>query len=378
MLMIGPAHRWHRVEPGYGTFEKQRRPDDVARIEALAAKLEPGIAKALLSALQAQKDAVDLGALEAAIAAGKIDDALGLLGIQQIADAMQDVSSSLQGAVYAGGGLAAAQISARIGGATFAFNQLNPRLITWLQTYSLDLIRQIDTTTKEAIRATLVNGMTAGKNPRDVARQTRQVIGLTDRQAKAVQNFRRELETFHLRTTGGGYNLGASIDRVNGAQVFRPGEDGLPKDGITERRLRDFRFDGQLKRAVTTGKPLKPEQVDKMVDAYARKYLKHRSEVIARTEAIRTTNFGVQDAWRQAIDKGRVDEKLVRRTWIVSRDERTCETCGPIPGLNRRGVQFGQPFQTPEGPQFLPPMHPNCRCTVWIRQFEPSQLKDKP
>jgi hypothetical protein len=55
-------------------------------------------------------------------------------------------------------------------------------------------------------------------------------------------------------TTGapaGGYNLGAKIDRVNGAQVFKPGVDGTPKDGITERRLRDFRYDKQLLRSVT-------------------------------------------------------------------------------------------------------------------------------
>lgn len=375
-MVTGTVRRWHPLAPGASVL-KARRPVDVAEIESLSAKLEPTVAKAILAALQAQKDAVDLDALAVAIAAGKIDDALGLLGIQNIAEAMQGVSTALQDATYAGGALAASQLVERLGGVTFAFDQLNPRLITWLQTYSLGLIRQIDATTKEAIRATLVNGMASGKNPRDVARQTRQVIGLTDRQAKAVQNFRRELETFHLRTTGGGYNLGSSIDRVNGAQVFRPDEDGIPKDGITERRLRDFRYDGTLRRAMSTGKPLTPEQIDRMVDAYARKYLKHRSEVIARTEAIRTTNYGVQDAWRQAIDKGKVDEKLVRRTWIVALDERTCAVCGPIPGLNKQGVKFGQPFQTPDGPQFLPPMHPNCRCTVWIRRFEPSQLKDK-
>lgn len=367
--------RWTPSVGDSRPFAKAKRPADVEEIEALAAKLEPGIAKAIVAALQAQKDAVDLKALAAAIAAGKIDEALSLLGLANIPEALAGVTTSLQNATFTAGGLAASQIAERLSGVTFAFDQLNPRLITWLQTYSLGLIRQIDTTTKEAIRSALTNGMNAGLNPRDAARQVRAVVGLTDKQAKAVQNFRRELERFHLKSTAGGYKLGAKIDRVNGAQVFRPDEDGLPKDGITERRLRDFRYDAQLKRSMTTGKPLTPEQIDKMVDAYSRKYLKFRSETIARTEAIRTTNFGVQDAWRQAIEKGKVPESLVRRTWIVARDERTCEICSPIPGLNKKGVMFGQPFQTPDGPQFLPPMHPNCRCTIWIRRFEASQLK---
>lgn len=373
---LTPTATWRYAFDGASLFAKGKLPADVAEIEALAAKLEPAIAKTILAALQTQKAAVNLDTLAAAITEGKIDEALKLLGIQNIAEAMTAVTTSLQNATFAAGGVAASQIAGRLQGITFAFDQLNPRLITWLQTYSLDLIRQIDTTTKEGIRTALTNGMAAGQNPRDTARQVRAVVGLTDKQAQAVNNFRKELESFHLRRTGGGYGIGNKIDRVNGSQVFRPDDEGLPKDGITERRLRDYRYDGQLQRAMNNGKPLTPEQIDKMVDAYSRKYLKFRSQTIARTEAMRTTNFGVQDAWRQAIEKGKVPEALVRRTWIVASDERLCEVCGPIPRMNKKGVKFGQPFLTPDGPQFLPPMHPNCRCTVFIRRFEASQLKD--
>ena len=220
--------------------------------------------------------------------------------------------------------------------------------------------------------------MKAGENPRAVARDIKGVVGLTDRQAKAVMNFREELETFHERRTGGGYNLGAKIDRVNGFQVLRPDEDGSPMDGITERRLRDFRFDGQLRSAMESGKPLTEAQIDKMVEAYERKFLAYRARTIARTEALRTTNMGVQDAWRQAIEEQKVQEPQVRRQWIVARDERLCEVCSPIPSMNpKRGVKFGQPFATPKGPWTLPPIHPNCRCTVFVRQWEPEQLQDE-
>ncbi len=350
---------------------------DVPDIEALAAKLEPGLAKAILAALNAQGAAVSMDALVAALETGDVAKVVALLDTPAVTAAFQAMTPALQASVYAGGALGAGTIATQLGGTAFVFNQLNPRLITWLQTYSLGLIREINDQTKEGIREYLIAGMTAGTNPKETARQIKTVVGLTDRQARAVYNFRKELETFHLRGGAAGYNLGAKIDQVNGTQVLRPDEDGLPKDGITERRLRDFRYDGQLKRAMETGKPLTKAQVDKMVAAYQRKYLGYRSRTIARTEAIRTTNMGVQDAWRQAIESGKVPEALVRKRWFVTKDERLCKVCGPIPTMNpARGLSIGQPFATPKGPVTIPPAHPNCRCSVVFRVWEPEQLKD--
>lgn len=347
----------------------------VDEIERLASRLEPQLARTILDGLMQMREDVDLDAIVEALQSGDISRVIASLGINPEA-AFLDLTPTLQSGVYAAGAYAASAI--RLTGAQFAFDQLNPRLISWLQTYSLGLIREITDKTKEAVRGVLVEGMRAGENPREVARDIKGIVGLTERQAKAVQNYRSELETFHERRTGGGYNLGAKIDRVNGYQVLRPDDDGSPMDGITERRLRDFRYDGQLSRAMETGTPLTQAQIDKMVDAYERKYLAYRARTIARTEALRTTNVGIQDAWRQAIEKGSVPEAQTRRLWIVARDERLCEVCAPIPKMNaRRGVEFGKPFQTPKGPWNIPPIHPNCRCTVSIRMWEPEQLEDE-
>lgn len=352
------------------------RGDDLTAVEALAQKLEPGLAKAILDALTAQGDAVPVDALIAALESGDVGKVVALLDTPEVTAAFAKLTPTLQGAVYAGGTLGAGTIAAQMRGVSFVFDQLNPRLLTWLQTYNLGLIREISAQTKEGIREYLLAGMTAGRNPKDVAREVKTVIGLTDRQARAVYNFRRELETFHLKQSAGGWNLGGKVDRVNNTQVLIPNEDGQPSDGINQRRLRDFRFDGQLQRAMQTGKPLSQEQIDKMVAAYQRKYLAYRSRTIARTEAIRTTNMGVQDAWRQAIEAGKVPEELVRKRWFVTRDERLCKVCGPIPKMNPdRGVTMGAPFNTPKGPMTLPPAHPNCRCSVVFRVWEPEQLK---
>ena len=353
---------------------RKGRAEDLSEIERLALKAEPKIQAAVLAALNAQKGAVDMKALIAALKTGQTSEVMAVLDAAFGTQFMAGVEEALLQAVAAGGAAGAAQV-VRMTKVEFRFGVLNPRLVSWLQSYSLSLIKQVNDATKEGIRTALVGGMEAGKNPVDTARQVRQVVGLTAKQSQAVQNYRKQLETFHLRRSADGFGLGGKIDRVNGRQVFRPDEDGSPKDGIDERRLRDFRFDGHLKRALEQRKPIPPAKIDEMVEAYSRKYLKFRSEVIARTESMRATNVGVQDAWRQAIDAGKVTESQVRRQWVVSKDERTCSVCAPIPGMNpKRGVKFGQPFATPNGPVMLPPLHPQCRCTVYVRQWEPAQL----
>lgn len=348
---------------------------DVGRIQALASKLETNLARAILAAFESQRASLSTKDLIAALESGDVGKVLRMLDLPSALAGFDTVPPAVQNGAYAAGAAAAASISLRLTGASFVFNQLNPRLLTWLQTYNLGLIRQINETTKEGVRQYLIAGMAEGRNPKDVARQVKGIVGLTDRQAQAVKNFRKNLETFHLRRNANAWGLGREIDRVNGTQVLRPDKDGSPMDGIDQRRLRDFRFDGQLKRAMEQGKPLTQAQIDKMVAAYERKYLAYRARTIARTEAMRTTNMGVQDAWQQAIDKGTVSETLVRKRWSVARDERLCEICGPIPGMNpKRGVKHAEAFKTPDGPQMLPPMHPNCRCTVTYRMYEPQQL----
>jgi hypothetical protein len=363
------------VAPSQVVYKERTPPASI--YEAVAAKFEPTLARAILSALEAQADAIDLDALAAAIDSGDLNRVVAILDLGPALAALERASPILQQGAYAGGIAAAANISVRLRGASFVFGTLNPRLLSWLQTYNLGLIRQINDATKEGVRQYLLTGMEAGANPISVARQIKSIVGLTDRQAQAVKNYRKQLEDFHNRRSAAGFNLGGKIDRVNGRQVFRPGPDGKPKDGVNERRLRDFRFDGALSRSMKTGKPLTPDQIDKMVAGYARKYRQFRAQTIARTEAIRTTNIGVQEAWHQAMEKGLVSEDLTRKQWIVARDERLCEVCGPIPKMNPKlGVKHGQPFRTPDGLVNLPPMHPNCRCTVFYRLYEPSQIAD--
>lgn len=258
----------------------------------------------------------------------------------------------------------------------FQFDSLNPKVTDFLQRYQMDLIVEIDDKTRSAIKAVVTKGMMAGQNPRETARDVRQIVGLTERQAAAVGAYRKQLETFHERKSANRMNLGGKISRApGGAQTFAVDASGKPVDGILDRRLRDFRYDSQLQRAMTTGKALTPAQIDKMVEGYARKYRRYRSEMIARTESMRALNAGVLESWKQAVDQGLVQENLLRKQWIVAKDERTCPICRPMPALNRGAEGFGirvtEQFNTGNGyGVMLPGLHPGCRCVVFIRMIE--------
>jgi hypothetical protein len=71
------------------------------------------------------------------------------------------------------------------------------------------------------------------------------------------------------------------------------------------------------------------------------------------------------------VEQGRIPATEIKRYWVVAADERLCPVCAPIPDLNRDGVRLDGAFVTPNGPVSVPPLHPNCRCTTWIRRERP-------
>lgn len=114
-------------------------------------------------------------------------------------------------------------------------------------------------------------------------------------------------------------------------------------------------------------------EMTKRVQALFESKKKYEAERIARSEVIRASNFGAEQAYLQS---GVVSEK----EWIVSRDERLCPFCQPMNG--RRvvvGMAYFQRGDVIHGTDeegnivsanldyediFHPPLHPNCRCTL--------------
>jgi len=90
---------------------------------------------------------------------------------------------------------------------------------------------------------------------------------------------------------------------------------------------------------------------------------RQRSTMIARTETIRASNFGAEEAF---IQSGVVEGK----EWLAATDERTCPECMEMDG---KKAGLSKSFDTgkldidldyTEGEMPYPPLHVSCRCTI--------------
>lgn len=99
-----------------------------------------------------------------------------------------------------------------------------------------------------------------------------------------------------------------------------------------------------------------------------------RAERIARTETMRALNSGMEQAWIRLAEAGEIDGDRAVKEWQITYDERTCRTCRPLDGKQRRlGSQFG-PLRG-GGWIMAPPVHPNCRCTLDLKFAEIGQVR---
>lgn len=222
--------------------------------------------------------------------------------------------------------------------AAMSFTLLNPSSVSFLQGYSLELITGLTAIMRDSIREVLTRAFREGIPVAAQARLIRQYIGLTPAQVRAVENYRRLLES---------------------------GDPGALRETLG-RALRDARYDRTIENAVTSGARLTRQQINAMVDRYVSRQLKYRAEMIARTETIRAANAGQIEAWRQAQQQGYL-AATVRQQWIYTKDERTCDICPQIADMNPGGVAIGGMFQSPVGLVKMPPdPHPQCRCALGL------------
>lgn len=330
-------------------FSKASRRQLMDDLDAAARSIEPKIRDAFLFLAAQLQSLIDLQALVAAVEQRDIRKITEIVNQRAFQSAIDAFTESFEVGVQAGAAVVIENLPFLPDGAGNAisvrFNMTNPRTITFLERYRMDKIREISLETQEVIRQVSTDAIRAGRNPIDTARDIRASIGLTERQERAVANYRRALEN-------------------------------LDGDALA-RRLRDKRFDPTVARAIREGKPLSPEKLEKMVQRYREKYLKYRSETIARTESIRAIQAGQQLMWQQMVDNGDVPEKRVKRFWINTDDSKVRNSHSEIPRMNKDGVGLNEPFRSPLG-NIMFPGDPaasaantiNCRCTAITRLVE--------
>lgn len=327
-------------------IEKLSGPEAVELLDKTARKMDPKIAQAFLDAMEGIRDRVNASQVASLLEQGRVDEVLAILSPELTEDALQGLQSAISQAVLDGGHAAAISQPPVIGvnsaPVSFVFNATNPELARYAQQITSTRIREISNGVREVARNVITEGVIRGDNPITTARKLRDTIGLTAKQSQAVDNYRRALE-----------NLDSNA---------------------LKRGLRDRRSDGVITRAISNDKPLTPKQIESLVERYRKRYIKYRSNVIGRTESIRSVQGAQHALFQSYIDQGRIKEEQVRRFWHYTQDERTRNAHIQIPSMNEKGVGQNEPFQTPLGPLMFPG-DPNgtvenvvqCRCACFVR-----------
>jgi len=308
------------------------------KIIGVADRLAGRLQQALIDAVGVASGSISLQELTKAIEAGNTNAILDIItgslsralagqglaaGKASLQDAAQMIFSS---AAKTAVGEMPASISTAL-----SMNLMNQNAVSFLDKYTFDTIRGITNDTRGALTQVLTRAFSEGGSPEEIAREMRQMIGLTAAQDTAIANYRRALES------------GTS--------------SGL-KDALA-RSLRDGRYDRSLLRAIQTGQGMSADKIDKLTERYRARYLQYRANAIARTESIRVANAGQMEAWRQAREQGLLDG--AEREWQAAGDDRDCEVCD---GLDGEVVGFDEPFSTGV---MHPPQHTHCRCGVKLK-----------
>jgi hypothetical protein len=325
-------------------IQKAGEPDPESQykwLHDIADTAAPEIRDAFLKAIEDLRGSLKEAELAKALESGSVDRVLEVLGIDDtlkealratILPPLEDVL------IDAGRGTTAATFP-KDGSLQMRFDISNPNVVRYIQNNDLRLIQQVTDDTRGAVRQIVADALQFGGHPRDQARAIRELVGLTEKQAAAVENFRNMLE-------------------------------GGDRAALT-RELRDRRFDPTLDRALGSDAVdnLTQDQIDTMVARYRDRMLTMRAETIARTETINAAEAGKQMAWEQAANNGLLTRSKLRQGWLVTPDDRLCLICAAIPLLNPDGVPLGGYFTTPIGPVLRPTVHPQCRCDLYLMAF---------
>jgi hypothetical protein len=172
--------------------------------------------------------------------------------------------------------------------APLAFDLKNPAVQNWIDKHAAELVRQVSADTQSGLRAILSRGYSSGLTPQQMAKQIRAVVGLTERQSLAVDNYRR----------------------------------GLTERGVSETRIQT------------------------LTDRYGARQLRYRANFIATNESLTAANRGQREAWNQSAERGFIDASKARRVWILS--PTPCPViCQPMQGVS---VKFDEEFEVGDPP----------------------------
>lgn len=263
----------------------------------------------------------------------------GVTGVMQLLSNMEDQVAAqlmpvLEQAILESGRSVISILPAASVTAPLAFSLVLPSVSAYVRTYTGTRIREISDETREAVRLAVSDSIITGRSPKQTARDFRSSIGLTVNQEKTVQRFKKALEVGDA----------AYINSLT-----------TPNKAVKE--------------AVESAAKLSRSRIDTMVEQQRAKYVKLRTETIARTESLTAVSVGQDQAVRTGLVTGAISNELLKR-WLYRHDGRTRDVHIST-GENNGWIPIDRPFSTPLGPLMFP-RDPagtaaniiNCRCRV--------------
>jgi len=279
-------------------------------------------------------DANSLDAIEARLVAGDIQGV-----VREVEQAARMFAADTHAAFTRSGQAGAKWLDTQpqLADKLVRFDVTNHRAIAAARRNEIEWVQGITQDTRQMAHSAILDGQRRSANPREVARDIREGLGLTPAQSQHVANYRRALEQGDFANAMG-------------------------------RELHDARSNRMLRRLARSDGSLTPAQIDKMTESYRRSYIAYRAETIARTESARNVHAGLDESFRQAVERGEVEADSLVREWIAG--PRTRHAREQHQDMDGSTVPFGQPFVAPDGTRLMypgdgPPEHSaNCRCTV--------------
>lgn len=301
------------------------------RANARAGRLEPDLRAAILRAFAIIRESLSDAQLEAIVRSGNLDRLFTEALNQSVLDrAFIPLRQRLRQGVERSVRYAAPELpkGGKVDGQlAISFDYLNPKTIDAVRALDTKVMTTLATDTRESVRAFVEIGLRDGVNPRTVARRIRTIVGLAPNQELAVRNFQAALEA-------------GDIEKALGYE------------------LRDRRFD----RAVRGGE-LSAAQIDRMTDAYRRRFIAFNAETNARTASLDAMKLGQKLSWDDAVAKGIVDAGRLEKTWRGVLDDRERPEHVAMEGET---VPFDAAYSNGE---MIPGESTfNCRCVSIVRQ----------
>lgn len=309
-------------------------------MQELLALVERALGSAWREVVDHLRETNSLQDIQSAIEAG--DYASAIEGVEQAAEHFASATSS---AYRTAGERASEWLNGEVDDKLISYDATNTAAVRWAEQNRLSMVQGLTAEQRQTMNQILVDAAREGRNPREVARDIRQGLGLTPQQERWVSSYRDSLEA------------------------------GQYSDALG-RELSHGYSDRAIAAAARNRVELTPEQIDLAVDRYRANIVGYRAEVIARTEGLRVVHQGTEDAMKQAVARGLIEVDSLTREWSTAHDGRVRSSHRAMQGQTRK---IGESFETGDGVLLRYPGDPaapasetaQCRCCIGTRYAPP-------